>query len=414
METNQPMKSMVISFVAILIAANIYARPPQSDNLNNKNECEVGVYYFPNYHLDKRNENYFGKGWSEWKLVKEARPKFMGHQQPKVPLWGYTDEADPKQMAQKIEAASAHGIDAFIFDWYYYDDGPFLQRGVEEGFMKAKNNDRLKFSLMWANHDYTDIFPHTSGIKRKMMYPGKISPQTWDKMTDYIIAKYFKHHSYWLIDGAPYFSIYDLGMFIKGFGTAEAAAKGLEDFRNKTKAAGFSDLHLNAVVKGVLPGKQGEDQAALIGKLAFNSCTSYVWYHHGGLTNFPATPYDSVKNTYFKYAEKAATQFGIPYYPNVSMGWDPSPRTSQNSEFTNSGYPHTPIIAGNTPEAFKTALIQAREFMDIHLKQNKILTVNAWNEWTEGSYLEPDTVHKMGYLNAVKEVFGNQNKSVPR
>ena len=168
-----------------------------------KDNYTVAVYYFPNYHVDKRNEAYFEKGWTEWKLVKEATPRFEGHQQPKVPLWGYTDEADPQQMAQKIDAASSNGIDAFIFDWYYYNDGIFLERGLEEGFMKAANNNLMKFSLMWANHDYIDIFPYTAGTERKLMYPGVITPETWDKMTDYIIEEYFKHSSYWLVDGAP-------------------------------------------------------------------------------------------------------------------------------------------------------------------------------------------------------------------
>ena len=73
----------------------------------------------------------------EWELVKAAKPRFPGHQQPKVPLWGYTDESDPKVMAQKIAAAADHGIDAFIFDWYYYNDGPFLDRPIDIGFLKA-------------------------------------------------------------------------------------------------------------------------------------------------------------------------------------------------------------------------------------------------------------------------------------
>lgn len=396
------MKSKLIVLLFFAISSTV-----ANGQTNKKKDYNVAVYYFPNYHVDKRNESYFGKGWTEWELLKAGRPKFEGHQQPKVPLWGYTDEADPKQMAQKINAAASNGIDAFIFDWYYYNDGPFLQRGVEDGFMRAKNNNRLKFSFMWANHDYTDVFPYTLGTKKKMMFPGKITPQTWDKMTDYIIFKYFKHHSYWLIDGAPYFSIYDLGLFIKGFENEQAAGKALEDFRQKTKAAGFADLHLNAIVWGTLPA-QPRGSVTLIEKLGFNSCTSYVWYHHGGVNGNPETPYDSVKNTYFKFAEKATAQFGIPYYPNVSMGWDPSPRTNQHVKFINSGYPHTPIIVNNTPEAFKKALIQGREFIDQNLKKNKILIINAWNEWTEGSYLEPDTVHKMEYLHAVKEVFGNK------
>ena len=66
--------------------------------------------------------------WSEWELVKAARPRFPGHHQPNVPLWGYTDESDPKAMEQKIAAAADYGIDAFLFDWYYYNDGPTKRR----------------------------------------------------------------------------------------------------------------------------------------------------------------------------------------------------------------------------------------------------------------------------------------------
>lgn len=394
-----------VIFLPALLGMNVSAQPKIIQTKSKK--YEIGVYYFPNYHKDKRNEAYHGKGWDEWELVREAMPRFNGHMQPKVPLWGYTDEADPKQMAQKIETASANGITAFIFDWYYYDDGPFLQRGLDEGFLKAANKNKLKFSLMWANHDWEDIHPYTSGTKAKLLSSGKITPETWDKMTDRIIAKYFKDPSYWLIDGAPYFSIYDLGKFIQIFGNVEAAAKALNDFRNKTKKAGFKNLNLNAVVWGqtILPAeKVVADPVKLVNQLGFNSFTSYVWIHHVYLQQFPATKYDSVRNEYFKYAEKATNNFTIPYYPNVSMGWDASPRTNQQTPFQNLGYPYMPVVIGNTPDAFKNALVEAKAFMEKH--NQKTLTINSWNEWTEGSYLEPDTVAKMGYLNAIKQVFG--------
>lgn len=404
------MKIKLLLTLGIAILLLLPCLNAQEVSTNNK-KYEVGVYYFPNYHIDKRNEKYFGKGWTEWKLIKEATPRFEGHQQPKVPLWGYTDEADPKQMAQKINAAASNGIDAFIFDWYYYDDGPFLDQGLEEGFMKAQNNKLMKFSLMWANHDYIDIFPYTAGKEHKLLYPGKITPQTWDKMTDYIIEKYFKNPSYWLIDGAPYFSIYELNKFIEIFGTVEGAAKGLDDFRKKTKAAGFRDLNINAVVWGqtILPGENIiKDPVDIVQKLGFNSFTSYVWIHHVSLKSFPVTSYDYVKSKYFEYAEDVASKFKIPYYPNVSMGWDSSPRTNQTTKFDASGYPYMPVITGNTPLAFKQALLEAKKFMDTHSEKNKILTINSWNEWSEGSYLEPDTIHKMEYLEAIKDVFGNQ------
>lgn len=369
---------------------------------------QIAVYYFPDYHIDKRNEEYRGKNWTEWELVKKAKPRFEGHDQPKVPLWGYTDEANPLQMAQKIAAASTHGINAFIFDWYYYNDGPFLERGLENGFMKAKNNNLMKFSLMWANHNWSDLHPATHGKPQKLMYPGKITAKTWDKMTDYIITKYFKHPSYWKIDGYPYFSIYDLGNFLDSFGSLEGAAKAIADFRAKTKKAGFKDLNINAVVWGntILPGEKTIiSPDLLIKNLGFNSVTDYVWIHHVVLNNFPTNAYDSVKNVYFKYAENASEKFNVPYYPNVSMGWDSSPRTNQETPWGNFGYPYTPIIIGNTPKAFKNALIEAKDFMDNHLNKTKILTINSWNEWTEGSYLEPDTLNKFDYLDAIKQVF---------
>ena len=71
----------------------------------------IAAYYFPNWHCDPRIEALHGKGWTEWRVVRYATPRFPGHRQPRIPLWGYQDEADPEVMAQKITAARAYGID---------------------------------------------------------------------------------------------------------------------------------------------------------------------------------------------------------------------------------------------------------------------------------------------------------------
>ena len=388
-------------FYFLLFVTIIWTVPAMAQSKSKTDQSPgytIACYYFPNYHIDKRNEQYHGKGWTEWEVLKAAKPRFAGHYQPKEPLWGYTDEADPMVMANKINVASRYGIDVFIYDWYYYDDGPFLEGGLENGFMKAPNNTKLKFALMWANHDWTDLFPKRIARPDSVLYYGKISPDTWDKMTDYIIQKYFKHPSYWLIDGAPYFSIYELGKLIDCFGSTQATAKALELFRTKTRAAGFKDLQLN-IVKPYSP------QA--IAGLPFSSFTSYVWIHHIALSAFPGTEYKNAQKQYFQYADKAVNQFSIPYYPNVSMGWDSSPRCDPDSVFKERGYPCTPIITGNTPEAFKSALQQAKQFLNVHPTSSNILTINSWNEWTEGSYLEPDKKNGFKYLEAVREVFQN-------
>lgn len=73
-----------------------------------------------------RNETLHRSDWNEWELVRRADPRFKNHDPPKVPAWGYEDEADPQGMDRNIDAAANHGIDSFVFDWYWYNEGPYL------------------------------------------------------------------------------------------------------------------------------------------------------------------------------------------------------------------------------------------------------------------------------------------------
>lgn len=87
------------------------------------------------------------------------------------------------------------------------------------------------------------------------------------------------------------------------------------------------------------------------------------------------------------------------------MGWDSSPRTVQSDIHANLGYPFTPILVDNTPEQFRKSLAAVKEFLDRSGTLPPIVTINSWNEWTEGSYIEPDTLHGLGYLEAIRSVF---------
>lgn len=368
----------------------------------------VASYYFGNYHPgDSRNVKSKGKDWSEWELVKNAKPRFPGHQQPKLPLYGFEDESDPVTMGKKIDLAANHGVDAFIFDWYYYDDGPFLEKPIDRGFLKAGNNKRLKFAFMWANHDWIEIHPHRRGTNPKLLYPGRVTPATFDKVGDLLIKNYFRHPSYWKVDGKPYFSIYELGKLLESFGSVELTRVALDTLRSKARSAGLPGLHLNAVVWGnpILPGeRQPADMPKLIRDLGFDSVTSYVWIHHVGLPQ-QQTDYNYVRDAYFKYWESTSSQFTVPYFPNVTMGWDSSPRADQRDKFENVGYPFMNVISGNTPERFREALQMTKDRLLAKKDGPRILNINCWNEWTEGSYLEPDTVNGLKYLEAVKSVF---------
>jgi hypothetical protein len=391
------------------IEAPVQVAKPTGEN----EDYIVAAYYFANFHVDPRNEAAHGNGWTEWQLVRDARPRFPGHKQPKVPLWGYEDESDPKVFERKISAAKNASVSAFFFDWYWYNDGPFLQRALEEGYLNASNRSDVKFAIMWANHDWLDIQPSKLGSPPFLQFPGQITSETFDIMTTHIVDRYFSQESYLKIDKCPYFSVYELYRFVLGMGGMAQAAKELQKFRTKAKAAGFPDLHLNAVTWGMqlLPGEgQAPDLKTMLECLEVDSTTSYVWVHHSGFSGFPVAQYDDLANAYENYRSTASEQLGKPYHPNVSVGWDASPRTCQSDVFTNSAYPFTPVIQGNSPERFGKALRSAKEFLDSEKgPKPKLLTINSWNEWTEGSYLEPDTENKYAYLNKIHEVFGKKN-----
>jgi len=378
-------------------------------------DITVAAYYFGQFHPnDPRNLKLLGKEWSEWELIKDSRPRFPGHQQPKVPLWGYEDESDPKVMAKKIDAAADHGIDAFIFDWYHYDDGPFLERPINDGFLKAENNDRIKFALMWANHDWQrNLFPFKKGDLWDTIYPGKVSPDCFETICDHIIKDYFLHPSYWKIDGKPYFSFFELSKLLSNFGSVEATRAALDTFRQKARDAGLPGIHLNIVAGGeqtILPGDDKSlDTNKLISELGFDSATSYVWVNHVPLPD-QETDYNQVRDDYFKYWEKISSELAMPYLPNVLMGWDVSPRCDQSTTLDNSGYPYMNVIVNNTPDNFETTLRLTKERLLADPKGPRAFTINCWNEWTEGSYLEPDTVSGYGYLEAVKRTFVSHSK----
>jgi len=380
--------------------------------INKKMDYIVAAYYFGNFHVDARNERAHGKGWTEWQLVRNAKSRFLGHKQPKVPLWGYEDDSNPQVFARKIAAASRASVSAFIFDWYWYDDGPFLQAALEEGYLKAGNFKDVKFAIMWANHDWFDIHPAKLASPPYLQFPGQINPTTFENMTTYIVERYFSQESYLKIDGCPYFSVYELYRFVLGMGGSEQAAVELEKFRNKVRAAGFPDLHLNAVTWGVqvLPGEgEAPDLKALLERLHIDSTTSYVWIHHAELAKFPVTEYDKLAMAYETYRSRASEELGKPYFPNVTVGWDASPRACQSDIYTHAQYPFMPIIQGNTPERFGQTLRSAKKFMDSsEVLTTKLVTINSWNEWTEGSYLEPDVENQYGYLDQIHEVFGKE------
>ncbi|SDC90535.1 glycosyltransferase WbsX family protein [Niabella drilacis] len=358
---------------------------------------DVAAFYWPAYHYEPRSGFLFPDKKGEWEIIYKARPKEEGHMQPKVPLWGYENEADPRVMDRKIKTAVAHGVNTFIFDWYWYEGQPFLESCINNGFLKA-NRGRMKFYLMWANHDATSYWDARNPRKDSVIWKGGVSRAEFDKITDRLISRYFKNPSYYKINGEPVFCIYELQTLINGLGGPVATKAALDDFRRKTKAAGFPGLHLQGILWSALPasisgvpGDKIQTQDKVLTYFGFKTITNYCWAH----LQRPSGDYEKWADASTAMWSGFDHDFSIPYLPNVTIGWDPNPRYPFKA-----GY-----ITNPAPEKFAKYLEKAKAYLDAHPGQPQIVTINAWNEWSEGSYLEPDTVHKLGYLEVLKRIF---------
>jgi hypothetical protein len=378
---------------------------------------EVAAYYYPNYHPDPRNDAWYGPGWTEWDVVRNAKPRFEGHQQPITPAWGYFDESDPTWASTEIALAADNGITSFLYDWYWYDGAPYLQAALEKGFLRSAERHRLKFALMWANHNWSNIQPAHVGRPFPTLAHGALSADAFERMTDYVADRYLTQPNYLTLDGKAYFSIYELATFVAGQGDIPSARAALDRFREKALAAGHDGLHLNGIVWGIAPASASPqtvapplpDTVALAQALGLDSVASYTWFHHHEPQAFPRGRYENALARYTAWCERCR-RFPLDYHPNATMGWDPSPRAAQDEPYEPLGYPWTSILDGNTPELFGEGLRRAQAYLDRPQPsgtQQRLVTLNAWNEWTEGSYLLPDARHGMAYLDQVRGVFGH-------
>jgi len=371
----------------------------------------VAAYCFPTWHRDARLEARKGPGWTEWDLLRAARPRFPGHRILR-PAWGEYDEADPAWAAREIAIAADHGVDAFIYDWYWYEDGPFLQRALEDGFQSAPNRQRMRYALMWANHDWTEMFPATPDRNRPLVQAGAVSAAGFARMTEHIVARHFCDPQYLRLEGKPYFSIYEIGRLVAGLGSVAATRAALDDLRARAVAAGCGGVHLNLVAWGfsVLPGEMAVDHAELARALGVDSLTSYAWVHHYPLWDyaFPTQPWaDAFAANQRAWIELRERFAPLPYHPNVSVGWDPSPRTQQDVPYADHTYPWTAVLTGNTPQRVTEALAVARDFA-LSGTGTPMVTLYAWNEWTEGSAILPSEENGPALLEGIRSVFGVQ------
>lgn len=359
---------------------------------------EVAAIYFPGFHQDQHYDAWFGEGWNEWRLLEQAKPRFPGHRFLR-PKWGAFDEASPTWMAKQIALAADHHIDAFIFDWYWFSGVRMLERPLKEGFLQATNRSRLKYALMWANHDWRNWFPTPLDREPTLWLPSRVTAADFGRLMAYCIDQHFRQPNYWRVRNGLFFGIFDPDSFISQLGGPEKAGQVTANVREQVSQAGLGKLYLAAF------GSNPQSIAAYK-RAGFDSTTTYnvTASERAALPDHPLDDYRDVIQRHEAIWTSMNTGL-LPHLPVVTVGWDPSPRWDRNCPFPppNRGYPYTSIITNNTPEQFGRLCRQAIE----HLRGSRLagpaILVNAWNEWTEGSALVPDATYDTGFLEELAE-----------
>jgi hypothetical protein len=365
-----------------------------------KSDYYVAAYIWPSCHHDERfGDILWPEGTGEWEVIKKGNPRFDGHYQPRQPLWGYEMDNDPKVMEKWIDAATDHGVNIFVFDWYWYDGGPFLESALNDGFLKAKNNSKMQFYIMWANHDVKHNYWNVHKYKddTSILWNAVVDWDNYKIIVDRVIKQYFNQPNYFKIDGCPVFSVFSVDKLLESFGgDVKEARKALDYFRDEVKKAGFPGLHIqwNQGGGSIMSAEAATGFSERVNEMGFNSV---AMYNMGGL----AEDYLVYGANSVKIRAQMDSILNIPLFPCVSIGWDDTPR------FPAKGI-HDVVHYHNTPESFAALLSKAKKYADNHPEQPKLITINAWNEWVEGSYLLPDMLNGFGYLESVKKVVNGE------
>lgn len=393
----------VLNTIGLFVLSSFFffTFPQGKNNKKSDNQYWVAAYIWPSCHHDERFGNMlWPEGTGEWEVIKKGTPRFEGHYQPRLPLWGYEMDNDPEVVERWIDVAIDHGVNVFVYDWYWFDGGPFLESALNDGFLKAKNNSKMQFYIMWANHDVKRNYWNVHKFKEddSLLWDGAVDWENFKIIVDRVIDRYFKRPNYFKIDGKPVFSIFSIENLMESFGgSVEETRKALDYFREKVKQAGFPDLHIqwNQGGGSVMSRDAAGQFSQKVKDMGFNSV---AMYNMGGLNE----DYLVYGDNSLKIRAQLDSILDVPVFPCVSIGWDDTPRFPAKGK-------KDVVHYHNTPVSFAALLFKAKEYADNRPDQPKLITINAWNEWVEGSYLLPDMLNGFGYLKAVKKVFGNNN-----
>lgn len=361
------------------------------------------AFYLPQFHPVAENDEWWGKGFTEWTNVAKARPLFKGHYQPHLPAdLGFYDLRLPEVREAQAQLAKAHGIEGFCYWHYWFGNGKrILERPFNE--VLQSNKPQFPFCLGWANESWTGIWHGNPGkVLAEQLYPGK---QDYIDHFNYLLAA-FKDSRYITVEGKPLFYIYspdkipDLLYFTNLFRelAINAGLKGLYIVANTADEQwnplmhGCDAANLNRL--GSLYKYLPSDKNYLLRKYRNQLLKPKIGGLYGKLWGKPVNIYHYSEAIPFLVDHQ---QKAYDVFPCVIPNWDNTPRSGVNGL----------VLKGSTPHLFERHLTDAVQSVKNKPGEKRIIFIKSWNEWAEGNHLEPDAKFGMQYLNVVKKVLNN-------
>jgi hypothetical protein len=335
------------------------------------------AFYLPQFHPIPENDEWWGKGFTEWTNVTKARPLFPGHYQPHVPgELGYYDLRLPEVREAQAALAAEHGISGFVYYHYWFHGKQLLQRPFDE--VLASGSPDFPFALCWANEEWTRNWDAQTGqvlMAQEFSDADDLAHIRW-------LATAFADDRYIKIDGRPLMLIYRPGQLPDPKRTAGI-------WRAEAQRLGFPDLYLCWVESRGQP-TGGPEAFGLDATVAFMPRTGERIF----------TPLEGAREhrilDYKSAFEAELERPPAPWkrFPSVMVGWDNTPRRQHGAT----------IYAGATPEMYERWLRSVVDSVSDVRPEENYLFILAWNEWAEGNHLEPDQHYGRAFLEATRAV----------
>ncbi|MBI4623789.1 MAG: glycoside hydrolase family 99-like domain-containing protein [Verrucomicrobia bacterium] len=363
------------------------------------------AFYLPQFHPVPENDAWWGKGFTEWTNVTKAEPLFHGHYQPHLPgELGFYDLRLSETRAAQAELAREHGLHGFCYYHYWFNGRRVLGRPFDE-VLTAGQPD-FPFCLCWANENWTRRW---DGQEREVLLAQNYSHED-DIAHIRWLARAFRDPRYIRVDGKPLFLVYRLFWL-------PDPSRTIATWRDEAQKLGLGELFLCNVEgtdrdRGLAPQhgldaavEFAPDWAALptpilppdlqwLGRRLANR--PRIRHRAEGLRLLSPPKY--ADSTVFAYANLAHAMLAKPEpsyrrFPCVTPSWDNSPRRRAGAL----------IMAGSTPELYAAWLQEVLRRAQSRQGANPIVFINAWNEWAEGSHLEPCQKWGRAYLERTRD-----------